>query len=139
MCGSVTRDRERAIRRTLEALIRRDHEAAAAIYARDGVWDMSAVGMGVFEGHDDIRGFIESWREPYGEFEFTLERLDDLGNDVTLGYAAQRAWLPGSSSPVSLGGGYVGVWRGTLLERNTFYLDIDEARAAAERLAEERG
>jgi hypothetical protein len=100
---------------------------------------MSAVGMGRVEGHDEIRGFTEAWRESYEEFEFTLERLDDLGNDVTVSFAPQRAWLPGSSTPVSLGGGYVGIWRNALLERNTFYLDIDEARVAAERLAQERG
>jgi len=33
----------------------------------------------------------------------------------------------------------VGVWREGLIERVTSYRDIDEARAAAERLAESRG
>jgi hypothetical protein len=33
----------------------------------------------------------------------------------------------------------VGVWVDGLIERTTNYTDIDEARADAERLAEERG
>ena len=33
----------------------------------------------------------------------------------------------------------VNEWRDGLIARETLYLDIDEARAAAERLAEERG
>jgi len=33
----------------------------------------------------------------------------------------------------------VSTWAHGLIERNTTYLDIDEALAAAERLAEERG
>jgi hypothetical protein len=32
----------------------------------------------------------------------------------------------------------VAVWHDGLIERNTVFLDIDEARAAADRLAEER-
>ena len=132
-------DRQGAICRALEAIGRRDFEVAVAIYAPDGVWDMSAVGMGVFEGRYAIREFLKDWREPYEELELALEELHDLGNEVTVAFVAQRGRLRGSMSPVSIGGGYVGVWRNTLVKRNTYYLDTDEARAAAERLAEERG
>ena len=45
----------------------------------------------------------------------------------------------GSSSEVRQRTAGVTVWAGGLIERVTFYLDIDQARAAAERLAEERG
>jgi ketosteroid isomerase-like protein len=138
MPGSLIPDRERAIRRALEALGRGDHATAVAIYAPDGVWDMTATGLGVFTGHEAIRGFMEDWREPYDELQLKLEELRDLGNGVTLACVAQRGRLRGSGLPVLIGGGYVGVWRDTLIERNTFYLDIDEARAGAERLAEER-
>jgi hypothetical protein len=123
----------------LEAIGRRDFEVAVAIYAPDGVWDMSAVGMGVFEGRYAIREFLKDWREPYEELELALEELHDLGNEVTVALVAQRGRLRGSTLPVSIGGGYVGVWRNTLVKRNTYYLDPDQARAAAERLAQERG
>jgi hypothetical protein len=35
-------------------------------------------------------------------------------------------------------GGWVAVWRDGLIERNTVYEDLDQARADAERLAVER-
>jgi hypothetical protein len=86
-----------------------------------------------------IREFLEPWREPYEDFELELEEFHDQGNGVAPSVLVQRGRLPGSGSFVSVRGGHVGIWRDRLIERNTVYLDIDEARAAAERLAEERG
>jgi hypothetical protein len=102
--------------------------------------DTSAAGaLEVFEGREAIREFLEVWRGPYQDYELELEDFHDQGNGVTLSVILQRGRLPGSSSFVSVRAGHVGVWRDGLLERNTVYLDIDEAREAAERLAQERG
>jgi hypothetical protein len=68
-----------------------------------------------------------------------IEEFRELGNGVTFCVIAQRGWLPDSTSPISVSGGYVGLWRAGLIERVTVYPDIDDARAAAERLAQERG
>jgi hypothetical protein len=101
--------------------------------------DTSAAGaLEVFEGREAIRKFLEVWRGPYQDFELELEEFHDQGSGVTLSVLVQPGRLPGSSSFVSVRGGHVGVWCDGLIERNTVYLDIDEARAAAERLAEER-
>jgi hypothetical protein len=138
----MTPDFEQKLRWFIEQFERGDFEAAVAIYSPEGVQDMSALGVGTFEGREAIREFLEDWREPYQDIELALEEVRDLGNDVTLTVLVQHARLPGSSVFLSVGGGgggWVAVWRDGLIERNTVYPESDEARAAAERLAEERG
>jgi ketosteroid isomerase-like protein len=51
----------------------------------------------------------------------------------------QRGRPPDSTGWVELRYAAVYTWRDGLIERATQYSDIDEARAAAERLAQERG
>jgi hypothetical protein len=53
--------------------------------------------------------------------------------------ALMRVWAPGSEGSVQIRFGSVSIWTGGLIERATNYCDIGDARAAAERLAEERG
>jgi hypothetical protein len=52
---------------------RGDVDAIVAFYAPDAVYDMSPVGMGVFEGQAAARGFIEDWWTSYEESEFEAE------------------------------------------------------------------
>jgi ketosteroid isomerase-like protein len=136
---STTPDLLNVIGRGLEALSHRDYDGALAPFSPHAVFGMSPAGAEVLEGRDSIRSFFEDWVGPYEHFGQQLEEVHDLGNGVTLGVVAQRGRLPGSSSFLFVVGGHVGVWRDGLLERNTVYADIDEARAAAECLAEERG
>ena len=72
----------------------------------------------------------------------TKLRLDipaqDLGSAVTLGVLIQKGRPVGSSGEVELRFGTVNVWEDGKIARITNYTDIDEARAAAEHLAEER-
>lgn len=63
----------------------------------------------------------------------------DLGRGLTFGVFVQRGRPAGSSGEVTIRYGSVGVWDAGLMVRVTQYSDIDEGRAAAERLAEERG
>ena len=51
----------------------------------------------------------------------------------------QKGRPVGSSGEVQLHYGTVSVWEDGKIARITNYTDIDEARAAAERLAQERG
>jgi hypothetical protein len=73
------------------------------------------------------------------DFEQVIEELRYLGNGVTFGVLLQRARTRGSSGSVEFRYARVGTWRQDPAERFTVYTDIDEPRAAAERLAEERG
>jgi ketosteroid isomerase-like protein len=137
---STAPDPEEAVRRSMQALSRRDYDGALAPLSVHAEMDTTAAGaLEVFEGRMAIREFFEVWRGPYEDFELELEEFHDHGNGVTLSVIAQRGRPPGSSSFVSVRGGHVAVWRDGLIERNTVFLDIDQARAAAERLAQERG
>jgi ketosteroid isomerase-like protein len=127
-----------AARRSLDALSRRDYDGALAPFSAHAVMVL-ANGIEVIEGREALREFFEVWRGPYEEFDLELEEFHDQGDGVTLSVVAQRGRLPGSSSFVLTRAGQVGVWRDGLIDRVTNYTDIDQARAAAERLAQERG
>ena len=116
-----------------------DLEAALSFYAPHAVWDASPWGMGVFEGQVAMRGFFEDWRSSYAGIERTAEEIRDLGNGVTFAVVLQKGRVVGGSGSVQLRYASVAEWIDDLMVRNTTYTDIDEARAAAERLAEERG
>jgi ketosteroid isomerase-like protein len=135
---SPTPDLVERQKRLTEAANRRDLDAMMAFYAPDGVYDMSPIGMGVFEGQAAARGFIEDWWRSYEEHEFEAEETLDLGNGVGFRVLIQKGRPVGSSAEVQLRYAAVGVWEDGKIVRMTNYGDIDEARAAAERLAQER-
>ena len=135
---STTANREQAAHAVLEAVVRRDFDAAAAMYAPDAVWDASAQqGVGVFEGREAIRRVFEDWIRPYAEFQGEFEEFHALGNGVTLGVLVQRGRL-GDSGWVAFRDCHVTIWRDELIAQNTVYADIEEGRAVAERLSKER-
>jgi ketosteroid isomerase-like protein len=127
-------------RRSVEAADRGDLDGILRTYAPDAVWDMNPLGgLGTFEGHPAIRRFLEDWHGNYEELEFAPEEILDLGNGVIFSVIAQKGRPVGSSGDVQLRHTIVFVWAEGLFVRITHYGDIDEGRAAAERLAEERG
>jgi ketosteroid isomerase-like protein len=125
------------VRRQCEAGNRRDIDAVMSSFAVDAVFEGRALGE-TFEGQAAIRSFIEGWFGMYEELEFKLEEVHDLGNGVVLAVVLQEARLAGIAGQVQQREGWVYVWVGGLIASLTAS-DIDEARAAAEHLAEERG
>ena len=94
----------------------------------------------LFESVAAIRGFLQDWFASYEELWFEEEEVSDLGNGVGLSVVAQKARLVGSSGEVlRLRQAVVSEWVDGLMVRVTVYYDPNEARAAAERFAEERG
>ena len=136
---STTSDSVELVRGAVAAANRRDFDAVLSFYAPDAVWDMSPMGMGTFEGRAAIRGFWEDMTVAYEEFEWRSEEILDLGNGATLAVACASGRPVGSTGWVELRLAIVAVWEEGLIVRGTTYTDIDEGRAAAERLAEERG
>ncbi|HMD55915.1 MAG TPA: hypothetical protein VKG82_00405 [Solirubrobacteraceae bacterium] len=67
------------------------------------------------------------------------EEFRDLGNGVTLIVQLARGRPTGSSAFVEFRSASVAIWASGLIERFATCTDIDEARAAAERLAKKRG
>lgn len=136
----ATPDPEEALRRSVEALARLDAGAAAAVYAPDAVLEVSSFGLeGVFAGRDAIRGFLEDMLAPYEEPEVVLEEFRDLGRGVTFVVLLRRGRPRGSRAVLARRDGHVTTGRDGLIDRHTIYVDVDEARAAGERLAQERG
>ena len=133
---STTPDLVELMGRTFEAANRRDLDAVASSFAEDAVFDGRAAGA-LFEGRAAIRRFLEDWFGAYEELEVGLEEVRDLGNGVVFAVVTQNARPAGSAGHLRQREGWVFVWVRGLIARLTTY-DIDEARAAAECLAEER-
>ena len=109
----------------LEAWNRRDFDAVQSFFAPDAVWE--TVGLGTtFEGVAAIRGFWQAW----------WARCDELWVEPEeVGVVQQNARPTGSAGYVRQRAGWVWVW----VEGLIVLAEIDQARAAAERIAEERG
>ena len=135
---STTPDLVELMGRAFEAANRRDLDAVASSFAEDATFDGRGVG-GPFEGRAAIRSMLEEWFATYEELEFGLEEVRDLGNGVVFAAVVQNGRPAGSAGHLRQREGWVLVWVRGLIERFTSYGDPDEARAAAERLAEERG
>jgi ketosteroid isomerase-like protein len=136
---STTPALEEIARRSLDAVNRRDLDTLMSYAAPDLVYDSSPGGLGVFEGQATIRTVITGYWDTFEELRYELEDFLDLGNEVTFAVIRQHARPIGSTAPVQAREAQVTEWVEGRAMRVTMYLDIDEARAAAERLAEERG
>ena len=121
-----------------EAFNRRDFDAAESFYAPNAV-SVQAEGIGTFEGLAAIRGFYEDAASSLDDFHVETQEIIDLGNGVTFAVVLIMGHPAGSSAEVQIRYGSVASWMEGVIEWEANYLDIDEARAAAERLAEERG
>jgi ketosteroid isomerase-like protein len=134
---SPTPDLVERVQRIVDAVNARDMDAVMSMYAPDAV--VSAVGLGAFEGHAAMRRLFEEWWGVYEESKQEAEAIDDLGNGVTLGVFLMRGRLPDSTGWVEQRYAAVDMWVDGLIRRTIYTVDLDEARAAAERLAEEQG
>ena len=133
---SKTHDLVELTRFAFAAASRRDLDTLTTFHASDAVLDLSDLGLGTYDGLDAIRAFVEDWFRSYAEYEVSADEILRLGENVILTINTQMARLPGGSGVVRLHDAYVFVFEDSLIVRWTAYRDIDEARAAAERLAE---
>jgi ketosteroid isomerase-like protein len=134
---STTPDPVELTRRFLEAGNRRDFDVIMSFCAPDAVWE--SMGMATsFDGIAAIRGFFEDLIDAYEEYRVEPEEILDLGNGVAFSVIVQQGRLVGSTAHVQMRFAGVTTWGDGLIERSTNYTDVDEARAAAQRLAEER-
>jgi ketosteroid isomerase-like protein len=136
--GSTTPDLVELVRRTTEAADRQDLDALMSMCAPDGVYDTTPSGLGTYAGPAAIRAFLKEWWDAFEELHATLEEVLDLGNGVTFSVIRQDARPSGSASSVSTREAHVAEWRAGLAVRVTVYTDLEQGRAAAMRLAEER-
>jgi ketosteroid isomerase-like protein len=136
--GSTTPELVELVRMALEATNLGDLDAAMKFYAPDAVWEVIALGA-VFEGAAAIRAFLDDWIGAYDEFAIDIEEILDLGSGVALTVLVQRGRPVDSTAHVHYRLAQVSTWIDGVVVKITGYNDIDEARAAAERLAPQRG
>jgi ketosteroid isomerase-like protein len=134
---STTPDLVELVGRALEAANRRDLDAVMSSFAVDAVFEGRALGD-IFEGQAAIRAFVEDWFGTYEELEYGLEEVRDLGKGVVFAVVVQSGRPVGSAGHVRQREGWVFVWVRGLIARLAIS-EVDEARAAAERLAQKRG
>jgi ketosteroid isomerase-like protein len=127
-------------RLAFDAWNRGDVAVALRDFAADAVWDAVPLGQS-FHGVASIRSFLEDWRSPYDEYEIEVEEIVDLGSDVVLAVVIQTTRPVGGRTRTRMREtwAFVYVWTNGIVVRAAAYQDITTARAAAERLAEERG
>jgi ketosteroid isomerase-like protein len=131
------------VRRAFEALNRGDFDAALSMWAPDVVIELPPLGSFVLEGgplvgHEAVRKFSEDLTESFEDFEFESADFHDLGSGVTFGVLVQRGRPHGSDAVVESRLGVVAIWRDGRIARARMYQEVDQARAVAERLAQER-
>ncbi len=134
---STTRDLVERVREAFEAYGRADFDGTVGFFAADAVWENE--GGETFEGIAAIRAFMEEFRSHFEGFEVEVEELRDLGGEVLLAVNMMRGHPLGSAGEVWQRGAFVYEAKAGFAVRATAYTDIDEARAAGERLAQERG
>jgi ketosteroid isomerase-like protein len=140
----ATPDPLETLRGGIDAFNRRDLDSFLAVWAPDAVWEFSQIRMGVFEmspptSRGAIRKVVEEYTGAFDDFQTTIEEAHAVGGGVTFAVMVERARPHGSSSVLERRYGFVATWRDGRIARAKNYLDIDEARAAAEQLAEELG
>jgi ketosteroid isomerase-like protein len=131
---STSPDLVELVGRALDAANRRDLDEVMSSFAVDAVFEGRALGD-IFEGQAAIRAFVEDWFGTYEELEYGLEEVRDLGKGVVSAVVVQSGRPVGSAGHVRQREGWVFVWVRGLIARLAIS-EVDEARAAAERLAQ---
>jgi ketosteroid isomerase-like protein len=132
----TTPDLDELVREQLEAADRRELDAVMSRFAEDAVFDGRGAGT-FFEGRAAIRGFLDDWFGAFEKLDFELEEVSHLGGGVVFAVVIQDGRPVGGAGHVRHREGWVFLWVGASIARLTTS-DVDEARAAAERLAQER-
>ena len=122
-----------------EAVNRRDFDAVMSFFAPDAVWESTY--LEASEGVAAIRGVFEDLARPFEQLEVEVEEILDLGGGVGFAVIVLRGRPVASSGQVEQRNALWAIWTEDKITRLKVWLDtdIDQARAAAERLAEERG
>jgi ketosteroid isomerase-like protein len=109
-------------------------------YATDAVLDTAGYGMGTFEGREAIRGFLGEWIGSFDDLTMEADEIVGFGDAVVLTVYRQKGRPRGASNYVRVRSAWLAEFVDDMIARVTVYTEaeIDDARAAAERLAQER-
>jgi hypothetical protein len=110
---------------------------AEQFFAPNAVWD--AFSGQTFEGRGAIVGFVRDYWSMFDDHHHYVEEDADLGHGVIWGVLRERGRIKGADAYVEARWAFVSLLIEGQCVRFAGYRDLDEGRAAAERLAEERG
>jgi ketosteroid isomerase-like protein len=135
---STTPDLVELMGEFVEAFSCCDIDALMSLFAVNAVFESQVLGSS-FEGVAAIRVFAEDWLGAFEEWAVEPQEIIDMGNRVVFLVCGQEGRPVGSSGLVRSRWVSVYEWADGVITRATTYDDIDAGRAAAERLAQERG
>jgi ketosteroid isomerase-like protein len=115
-----------------------DVDALEANWAPDIVWDMSESVLGTLHGRAAVREFLEAWWATWEDHHHYIEEIRDCGHGVVFIAVLEDGRPVGSEGRVQARNAQVQEWVDGKTVRITSYANIDKARVAAERLAQER-
>jgi hypothetical protein len=133
---SMTPELVERARALLDAGNRGDWDTAMGFFAPDAVW-VAVDALETFEG-TAIRDFWVDWYAAYESVRIEILEIASLGGGVVMVVIRQSGRFGNGPSRLREDVVLVYEWSNGLVERVTSYVDIDEGRAAAERLAQER-
>jgi len=121
-----------------EAADRGDWGAVVKPYAPDCIWE-DADGITDAVGASEVRGFWEEWAGMFEDFTITVETVVDLGKGIVFAiYHMEGRPARSSTGVVTLRAALIYEWVDGMIKRLIVRQNIDEARTAAEGLAESR-
>jgi ketosteroid isomerase-like protein len=135
---SATPDLVEIVTGLFEAADRGDWDAVVEPYAPDVILE-SEDGMMSADGANAVKALWEEWADTFEDFRIEVESVVDLGGGVVHAVYRQQGRMAGGSGLLSARGVLIYEWRDGIILRVLAWADTDEARAAAERLAQERG
>ena len=133
--ASPTADQAQKLRDAFAAASREDLDAVTADLAPNAVWVMDEVGLGPFEGVEAIREFLVEWWSLWQEHNHRVEEVVVLSEGVGYAIIREDGRMKNSESVVEARVAHVVESIDGLVVRDTTYVDVDAARAHAERLA----
>jgi ketosteroid isomerase-like protein len=133
----TTPDLLERVQQALDAGNRGDLEEMVSFFAPDAVWEFRGLGTS-FQGIPAIRGLLEDWFGTYEGLQIEAEEILDLGHGITFAVCTQKGHPRGSTAQAQFRFAQLSTWVDGHIVRLTGYNDIEEARAGAEHLAEER-
>jgi ketosteroid isomerase-like protein len=134
---SATPDLVEVVAGLFEAADRGDWDTVLSAYAPYAVLETAD---GVFDAVSParMRGFWEEVAATFEDFAIKVETVVDLGNGIVYSIYRAEGRLAGSTGVVTERTAMIYEWVDGRITRLITRPDVDEARAAAERLAEER-
>jgi len=135
---STTPDPVEVVSGLFEAADRGDWDAVLSAYAPYAVLETAD---GVFDAVSParMRGFWEEVAATFEDFAIKVETVVALGNGIVYSIYRAEGRLAGSTGVVTERTAMIYEWVDGRITRLITRPDIEEARASAERLAEERG